>query len=583
MNQIADLVKLFSRKTKLHLFNLQILLIFSGFLEILSLLFIGSLLSLIFTQDLENLNFFLKKIYYNFEFNSIYSYTKYLAFFSTIFFILSSAITLLASWISLSFANKIGYELSNNLINHYLNQNWLYHLRIDNSVLIKKIQLDAQRLSEGFLAPLLLLNSKIPTIIFIFIFMVYLNWKVAFINFLFIGLFYLIFYINIKKYLDLLSKSINNSFVTRQKTLNEIFSGIKDIILFNAQSFFFSKFKKNSDTLSKDHQLLQFLMLLPKSILELFIMFIILLILFFFSSIFKESILNSLDIIGIYIFGALKLIPIIQQSFQNISNIKSSKISFYSVFNDLIIFKKKGVSYHDYSPIYKKKFEMKKNIVFKKVFFSYNNQYILNNFSFTIEKNKMIGIVGGNGEGKSTFIDLLLGVLMPNRGNILVDNVKLTNLNSKFWFESIGYVSQKPFLFDNTIKENIFLTFKQKINHELFDKISKFIGFKRNIKQFQRGLETRIKENGQNLSGGQIQKIAIFRCLYKDSSLIVFDEPTNSLDRSAIILFLDTLKILKGNKTIVIVSHDKKILKFCDYIYRIQKGEIKKVNYSKLQ
>ena len=156
--------------------------------------------------------------------------------------------------------------------------------------------------------------------------MVYLNWKVAFINFLFIGLFYLVFYINIKKYLDLLSKSINNSFVTRQKTLNEIFSGIKDIILFNAQSFFFSKFKKNSDALSKDHQLLQFLMLLPKSILELFIVFIILFILFFFSSIFKESILNSLDIIGIYIFGALKLIPIIQQSFQNISNIKSSKI-----------------------------------------------------------------------------------------------------------------------------------------------------------------------------------------------------------------------------------------------------------------
>ena len=131
---------------------------------------------------------------------------------------------------------------------------------------------------------------------------------------------------------------------------------------------------------------------------------------------------------------------------------------------------------------------MKKNIAFKKVFFAYNNQYILNNFSFTIKKNKMIGIVGSNGEGKSTFIDLLLGVLMPSRGNIFVDNVKLTNLNSKFWFESIGYVSQKPFLFDNTIKENIFLTFRQKINHELFDKISKFIGFKRNIKQFQRVL-----------------------------------------------------------------------------------------------
>ena len=244
MSQIIDLLKLFSRTTKLSLFKLQILLIFSGFLEILTLLFIGSLLSLIFTQDLENLNFFLKKIYYIFKFNNINSYTKYLAFFSAVFFILSSAITLLASWISLSFANKIGYELSNNLINHYLNQNWQYHLRVDNSVLIKKIQLDAQRLSEGFLTPLLLLNSKIPTIIFIFVLMLCLNWKVAFINFFSIGLFYLIFYRSIKKYLDLLSKSLNNSFATRQKTLNEIFRGIKDIILFNAQFIFYSKFKK---------------------------------------------------------------------------------------------------------------------------------------------------------------------------------------------------------------------------------------------------------------------------------------------------------------------------------------------------
>lgn len=583
MSQIIDLLKLFSRTTKLSLFKLQILLIFSGLLEILTLLFIGSLLSLIFTQDLENLNFFLKKIYYIFEFSNINSYTKYLASFSAVFFILSSAITLLASWTSLSFANKIGYELSNNLINHYLNQNWQYHLRVDNSLLIKKIQLDAQRLSEGFLAPLLLLNSKIPTIIFIFVLMVFLNWKVAFINFFSIGLFYFIFYINIKKYLDLLSKSLNNSFATRQKTLNEIFRGIKDIILFNAQFVFYSKFKKNSNELSKDHRLLQFLMLLPKSILELFIIFIILFILFFFSFIFKENIFNSLDIIGIYIFGALKLIPIIQQSFQNISNIKSSKISFYSIYNDLIIFKKRGISYHDYNPIYKKKIDMKKNILFKKVFFAYNKKYILNNLSLRIEKNKMIGIVGNNGEGKSTFIDLLLGVLMPSRGNIFVDNVKLTHFNCKFWFESVGYVSQKPFLFDDTIKENIFLTFKKKINYEFFKKISKFIDFKRNIKQFRSGLETRIKDNGQNLSGGQIQKIAIFRCLYKDSNLMVFDEPTNSLDQSAIRSFLSTLKILKDNKTIVIVSHDKKILKFCDYIYKFQNGKVKKITYSKLQ
>ena len=583
MNQIADLIKLFSEKIKFKLFILQILLIFSGIIEILALLFIGSLLSLIFSQDIENLNFFLKRVYYNFRFNSIEEYTKYLAIFSFLFFILSAVFTIISSWISLNFANKIGYELSNNLIRYYLNKKWLYHLKAKSSVLIKKVQLDTQRVVEGFIAPLLLLNSKIPTIVFIFILMIYLNWKVAFINFFFIGLFYLIFYINIKKFLTILSKYINNSFTVRQKILNEVFLGIKDIILLNAQPYFFNKFKKNSDKLSKDHSLLQFLILLPKSILELFIIFLILFILLFFSDIFKENILNSLGVIGIYIFGALKLIPVIQQVFQNISNIKSSKISFYVIYNDLLNARNEEKLYSAKNHLYSKKIDIKKYVKFKKVYFSYNNKSVLSNVSFKLLKNKMIGIVGNNGEGKSTLVNLLSGVIIPSRGSVYVDDIKLTNFNNKFWFDSIGYLSQKPFLFEDTIKENIFLSFKKKIDYNLFNKIQKYVDFKRNINQFHSRLETIIKDNGQNLSGGQIQKLAILRCLYRDPSLVVLDEPTTSLDQSAIIALLNTLKELKGKKTIIIVSHDKKILKFCDDIYSVKKRNLKKISYRTLK
>jgi ATP-binding cassette subfamily C protein len=183
-----------------------------------------------------------------------------------------------------------------------------------------------------------------------------------------------------------------------------------------------------------------------------------------------------------------------------------------------------------------------------------------------IKKGEIIGISGKSGSGKTTFINILLGLLEPNSGDILVDNVNIKK-NLKGWQKNIGYVPQIIHLLNNSIKENITLGFFEKntISIKKAIELSKIQNFVKNLKNKER---TNIGEDGVKISGGQRQRLGIARAIYRNPEVLILDEPTSSLDNDTEEDFIKTIFSMKRKKTIIIVSHKDSVLKKCDRIIK---------------
>ena len=213
-----------------------------------------------------------------------------------------------------------------------------------------------------------------------------------------------------------------------------------------------------------------------------------------------------------------------------------------------------------------------KNIKIENLTFSYKKQIILNDINLNIQKGDVIGIIGSSGSGKSTFIDLINGLLKPSMGEILVDGIDI-NKEKNDWKKNIGYVGQDIFLIDDTIKKNIAFGIEESeidikmLNEALLS--SKLNAF---IDTLEYGLNTKVGDRGIQLSGGQKQRIAIARALYSNPGFLIFDEATASLDEETEREIMKSIYDLKGDKTIIMIAHRLGTLKNCDKIFEIKQG-----------
>ena len=223
------------------------------------------------------------------------------------------------------------------------------------------------------------------------------------------------------------------------------------------------------------------------------------------------------------------------------------------------------------------------NIQFNKFFSlndiskSYNGKKILNKINIEIKKGQIIGISGDSGSGKTTLVSIIKQILKEDEGNIYVDDIKINSKNVLSWQQKIGFVSQDTFILKGSILENIAFGV-QEIDYD-YDLIKEVLKLA-NLEEFvaKRNLNYLLDENGKNISGGQIQRIAIARSLYAQSEILIFDEFTSSIDKKNELKILETVKNLKeSNKTIIIISHDKDVFKICDNVLKLNKGVLEYV------
>ena len=286
------------------------------------------------------------------------------------------------------------------------------------------------------------------------------------------------------------------------------------------------------------------------------------------------GIATALPIIGVLGLGAQRLLPIMQQIYGNWSVVIGSKASLIDVI-DLLN-----------QPLPKKKNPKKESskfneaIVLENICFSYdiNSKPILNNLNIRLNKGMKIGLVGETGSGKSTFLDILMGLLTPTSGKIKIDNNPISENNLTKLHSLIAHVPQNIYLADASISENIAFGIDQnKIDIPLVERVADEALVKKFLDDQGSSLDSGVGERGIKLSGGQRQRIGIARALYKRSGLIIFDEATSSLDEQTETEIMDTIYNLDNELTIVLVAHRISTLKRCDEIYEMKNGSLKSI------
>ena len=269
-------------------------------------------------------------------------------------------------------------------------------------------------------------------------------------------------------------------------------------------------------------------------------------------------------------------LPLLQNIYRLLSNIRAKKYEVLQISNLLdqdINFKKqitKGFRFEE--------------LFFKNVCFRYSKdeQYIIENLDLKIQRGERVGIIGETGSGKTTFIDLLIGLLSPTNGKVFINGKNLNNLNNDLqndllvnWRNSIANVPQNIFLLDSTFAENIAFGCNIKdIDMKRVRKCARMSKIDSFIEQKNLKYKSNIGENGIKLSGGQKQRLGIARALYKNSELLILDEATSALDNRTEINLVETFKNIKKEKTIIIISHRLSTLKYCDRVLEIKNGKL---------
>jgi ATP-binding cassette, subfamily B, bacterial PglK len=551
---------------------LVVLMFFAMFLETIG---IGSIIPLI--SYFTNQNILLSNNILNEFFSSsdipkenILSYILILIIF--IFFIKNLYMGLYG-WLESKFAYKVRYDLGAKLFDKYLNSSYLFHVENNSSNLTTKIVHETAVFGSA-LVHLSTLLTEILVILGIVIFLMILRPTETFIIITIGFVTSLIFYLTLKKIISNLGKKREIAQKLQMKSLQQGLGAIKDIIIYKVQENFSKIFHTDSTSMWKVNFKMYFLQKLPRIWFELTTITLITFIIFYLTSQNLET--NAImGTIGIFLISSIRIIPSINRIIISLQNINFSEPTFNSLLVDLNQETTKNLESSLQTGDNKIKF--KKEIEFKNVFFTYpkSNKPILKNINFSIKKHEFVGIVGETGSGKSTLVDLLIGLIKPDSGSVSVDK-KDINQEAYFWKKSLGYVPQNLYLLDDSIKKNIAFGYKE---NEISDlKIQSSINRSQLFKfisGLKNGLDTKVGERGIKISGGEKQRIAIARALYNDPEILVLDEATSALDLDTENRVLEILLNLKDKKTIIFITHRKSGLSICDRVFKIENNEIK--------
>lgn len=469
------------------------------------------------------------------------------------------------------FLSNITAFISNNLFKSYLNQEYSFHINRNASELIKNLQVEISFL-HTFLLSLITICIEGGIVLAVIITLIYIE-PIGAIS---VGIFFLtlslVFFQFTKKKLNSWGELRQSLDTDVSRVAIEGLGGIKELLILDKTNFFIEKFIDKNYSKARVNANHGTVSQMPRFFLELttifgLVGFIIIM------TIQDKDVATLITTLGVFVAASFRMIPSLNRiiaAFQSIKFYHPSVEIFYnelSTYNNTI----------DSQPYVESQF-LNSEIRFSNVNFAYNQHVkVLNNINLEIKKGETVGFIGESGSGKSTFVDLIIGLHKPSNGKVYIDNDP-NIITSKAWKRQIGYVTQSIYLIDDSILNNIALGVPVgQIDHKRIDQILKHVQLEKFIKSLEHGINTRTGERGVQLSGGQRQRIGIARALYNDPEILILDEATSALDTDTEFKVMKSISSLKGKKTIIIVTHRNSTLKGCDKIYRISNSVINSV------
>ena len=552
-------------------------MIFATILELVSIGALIPFLSVLADPDVIFQYAILNKMYAFLGLENASDFLLFLGILASIVLVILAVFKAAFNYQKYKFTNINRHNFALRLMKQYLAQPYSFFLTENSNTLSKNVLSEVDQLIDRALLPILQIISHGFLIIMIIVFLVFLNPMIPIILVSFLGTCYLLFYNTFKRKISRISDERYTANEKRFKAVNELFGGIKEFKAFGKDQDFLPKFTSASLIFSDNRTLYDTLSEVPKSIIET-VGFLVILTVCFILLYQGADMKELIPTIGLFTFAAYKLLPAMQQIYFGVIQFRFGYASIQNTLNNLY-----AVPPSQPGPIPSNTKHSEKlfssSLKFKAVSFIYPESDIpsLQDISFDIKSGERLAIVGQTGAGKSTLVDLILGLITPSSGKIVVDDTIITPLNSSKWQKQIGYVPQQTFLLDDTIARNIALDNCSEEEHIDADKIIE-VAKKAQIHDFIMTLpdqyETSIGERGIRLSGGQRQRISIARALYREPDILLFDEATSSLDVKTEKEVLDAIDNLSTEKTIVMITHRPNTLSYFDKLLKIQDGQI---------
>ena len=492
----------------------------------------------------------------------------FLVFILLIITLIFKAIT---TFVQVRFVQMRAYSIGKRLVEGYLHQPYTWFLNHHSSELGKTILTEVHTVIGGGLSALLELVAKSMVAIALIILLIINEPKLALVVGISLSTAYLIIFYFSRNYLKRIGKKRLKSNELRFMVVNEAFSAAKEIKVGGLEQTYIDSFSNSAKNFAHTTSVGSVIRLLPRFFVEAVAFGGMLLIIL--SMMGESGVLNtSLPILSLYIFAGYRLMPALQSIYSSFSALTFTSPSLDKLHDD--IKNLKTVEKNQEQGI----FSFNKIITLKNVHYNYPNtsRASLKDINLNIPVNSTIGFIGATGSGKTTIIDIILGLLEPKSGTLEVDEKIITKHNSRAWQRSIGYVPQEIFLADNTVAANIAFGVKlTDINQEAVEKASKIANLHDFVlDELPKQYQTTIGERGIRLSGGQRQRIGIARALYHNPKVLILDEATSALDNQTEKAVMDAVNNIEKDKTIILIAHRLNTVKNCDIIFKLEKGEI---------
>ncbi len=574
MKNLSKIIKLLTNQERKQALYLLLMILIVAILDAVGVASIMPFIAVLTNPDIIETNTFLNKTFIFSETFGIKTSEQFLfALGSLVFLLLVFSLVLKAilTYFQLRFSAMCQYQLSKRMMSSYLNQPYDWFLNQHSADIGKTILSEVNIIISKGLIQLLNLITYGVIAFALLVLLILSDPTFALIAGFSLGITYLIVYKFTRKFLSRIGHERVKANQARFTIVSEAFNAAKELKVGNLEKAFIEKFSIPAKILAQNSAIAASISQLPRYVLEIIAfggMLLLILYLMLQNNIFTDA----LPLIALYAFAGYRLIPALQRIYASVSQLRFVDPSINSIYDDFKNLDKKVTNNHENI------ISLKKEIILNELCYQYPNtsDTTLKNINLIIPAYSVVGITGSTGSGKTTIIDIILGLLHAQKGTLRVDNEVINMNNCVSWQKSIGYVPQNIFIADDTISANIaFGLEKENINHDQIQRAAKIANIHDFVmNELPQKYSTIVGEKGIRLSGGERQRIGIARALYRNPQVLILDEATSALDNLTESAVMTEIHKIGNKKTVILIAHRLTTLKECDIIFLLKNGKL---------
>ena len=571
MKTLRKILTLFSNEEKRQLYWLLPAIIIMALVEVVGIASIIPFLDLLSEPDARVNNPLLSALYTNFGFTSDERFLIFVGSAVLVVLLISNAFSMLVTWAILRFTWMRNYTISRRLLTSYLYRPYAFFLNRNTAELSASLFSEVSQIILYLILPGMRMVARFVVAVFILVFLFIYDPLLALITFALLGSAYGGIFFVVKRTLNSLGVKRVAAQRRSYKLAGEALSGIKEIKLLGKEENFLKRFSVPAEEYARSTATSQVIAHVPRYALEVIAFGGILTVVLYYLVV-RGDVSNVLPMLGLYAFASYRLLPALQSIFEALTKVEVNAAMLESLSDDLKEANELSLVYKDQPPL-----AFREKLEFVNLSYTYPETHhpVIHNLNLSVKAHSSVAFVGTTGSGKTTTVDLLLGLLTPSAGEMSVDGVVLDETNLSAWQKKLGYVPQSIYLSDESVLQNIALGVEpQFIDKTAAIKAAKAADIHDFIETMPEGYETEVGERGIRLSGGQRQRLGIARALYHDPEVLILDEATSALDNLTEKNVFGAIETYSGYKTVIMIAHRLSTVRNCDMIFLLDKGKL---------